>query len=274
MSSPDSMNKGSEAGVPTAYLILDTESVPDGKLISQVKYAGAGLGPEEAIRQAQAEARERSPTGSDFLPVSFQYPIAVCVARVSGDLRLQAITCLDAPRFRPREIAETFWRHQPRYSKARLVTFNGRGFDMPLLELAAFRFGCSCFDYFQKSRNRYNGHLDLLDWLTNYGAYRMTGGLNLLSKILGKPGKMDIAGDQVYELYRAGKIQEINDYCMADTLDTYFVFLRTRVLVGELSLAQEQDLVQSAKEWLSTKSAEAPALLNYLANWGDWISWP
>lgn len=258
----------------TAFLVLDTESVPDGQLLARVKYPAETLSMEAAIARAQGEAREHSRDGSDFLPVSFQYPVSVCVARVAADYRLQAVTCLDAPQYRPREIVEAFWRGVSHYGKARLVTFNGRGFDFPLLELAAFRYGCAAPDYFLRGRNRYNGHLDLMDWLTNFGASRLAGGLNLLSKILGKPGKMGTAGDQVYSLYQAGKLQEINDYCMADTLDTYFVFLRTRVMTGELSLAQEHELVMEAKNWISARAAELPALRLYLEKWGDWQPWP
>ena len=102
----------------------------------------------------------------------------------------------------------------------------------------------------------------------------MTGGLNLLSKMLGKPGKMEIAGDQVYQMYLDGKAQEINDYCMFDTLDTYFVFLRTRVLTGDLSLAEEHDVVLAAKAWIASRVPELPALQKYLDNWGDWKPWP
>ncbi len=275
VSSDEAHREATESSPPPAFLILDTESIPDGQLLSQSKYPGENLPPEEAVKRAQDEARERSKDGSDFLPAAFQYPVAVCVARVSSDFRLQALTCLDSPQFRPREIVGAFWRGVARYTKARLVTFNGRGFDLPLLELAAFRYGLSGRDYFQRSRrDRYNGHIDLLDWLTNFGACRLAGGLNLLSKLLGKPGKMGVTGDQVYGLYLEGKKQEINDYCMFDTLDTYFVFLRTRLLHGELTLEQEQELVTRAKQWLTDKSSEAPALRQYLENWGDWQPWP
>jgi predicted PolB exonuclease-like 3'-5' exonuclease len=263
----------------TAFLVLDTESVPDGRLLSLVKYPDEALGPEEAVERARAEARERSPDGSDFLPVTFQYPVAVCVLRVGADFRIQAIKCLDTPHFRPQKIVEEFWRGVNCYkekhgNRVKLVTFNGRSFDLPLLELAAFRFGCTSTDYFLNSRNRFNGELDLMDWLTNYGAYRLAGGLNLFSKLLGKPGKMDVAGDQVYALYQQGKTQEINDYCMFDTLDTYFVFLRTRVLRGDISLEEEHALVIRAKAWITAKVAEVPALRKYLDNWGDWQPWP
>ena len=168
-----------------------------------------------------------------------------------------------------------FWRGLTHFNRARLVTFNGRGFDLPLLELAAFRYGVNAREYFQRSRrDRYNGYIDLLDWLSNFGACRLAGGLNLLSKLLGKPGKMDVAGEQVYALHQAGKKQEINDYCMCDVLDTYFVFLRSRVLGGELTLEQEQELVAKAKEWIAGKAPEMPALQQYLTNWGDWQPWP
>ncbi len=255
----------SESNVPaTAFLIVDTESVPDGQLLARVKYPGEELTPEQAIARAMAEAREASTTNSDFLPVTFQIPVAISVVRVAADFSLQAVACLDAPDYRPREIVRKFWMGVGRY-RAKLVTFNGRGFDLPLLELAAFRWGYSVRDHFYNSRNRYNGnHIDLFDWLSNYGACRIAGGLNLLAKLLGKPGKMEVAGDQVYPMYLEGRLSEINDYCLCDTLDTYFVFLRTRVLLGELTLTEETALVRRARVWLTAKVPEFPALRVYL----------
>ncbi|MBY0525175.1 MAG: 3'-5' exonuclease [Gemmataceae bacterium] len=260
-------------GDRTTYLVMDTESVPDGRLLGRVKYKDEDLTPDEAVERAQAEAREQSRNGSDFLGASFMYPVAVCIIRVGGDFGLQKITCVDAPQFRPREIVRGFWEGLARLN-AKLVTFNGRGFDLPLMEMAAFRYGCCGRDYFLNSRARFNGHIDMLDWLNNFGACRHAGGLNLLSKLLGKPGKMEIAGDQVYSLYRQGRTQEINDYCMFDTLDTYFVFLRTRVMTGDITLEQEYDLVQRAKTHLTGRITELPGLRQYLENWGDWDPWP
>ena len=189
---------------------------------------------------------------------------------MAGDFSLQALACLDAPEFRPREIVRKFWLGVGKY-RPKLVTFNGRGFDLPLLELAAFRYGCQARDYFYNSRNRYNGnHIDMFDWMSNYGACRLAGGLNLLAKLLGKPGKMEVSGDQVYALYKAGRVQEINDYCMFDTLDTYFVFLRTRVLLGEMPPSDEAALVRRARVWLTAKVAEFPALQQYLEHFAEW----
>jgi predicted PolB exonuclease-like 3'-5' exonuclease len=262
------------ASVPqTGFLVFDTESVPDGHLLARVKYPNDNLSAEEAIARAQEEARAQSQTGSDFLPVTFQVPVAVCVLRVGTDFTLQGLACLDSPHFRTAEIVRQFWRGVGHYNRARLVTFNGRGFDLPLMELAAFDHGCCARDYFQSSRNRYHGnHLDLMDWLSNNGACRVAGGLNMMAQRAagGAPpgcGKLDVSGDQVYEMYRGGRLQEINDYCMFDTIDTYFVFLRTRVVVGEFTLEDERALARRARLWLGNKAKEMPALHTYLTAW-------
>jgi 3'-5' exonuclease len=274
---PANQVKFHDAGEP-AYLVMDTESVPDGRLLAAVKYARDNVTPAEAVSRAQAEARELSYTGSDFLPVTFQHPVAVCILRVGADFTLQNITRLGEPQFQPRQIVEQFWsgliQTLKKHNRVKLVTFNGRGFDLPLLEMAAFRYGCNCGDYFQ-NRNRFTGcSLDLMDWLSNFGALRMAGGLDVLAKLLGKPGKREYSGDQVYQLLLDGKIKEINDYCMFDTLDTYFVFLRTRVMAGCLTLEKEHELVLKGKSFLQCQAEQFPALQQYLDNWGDWNPWP
>jgi predicted PolB exonuclease-like 3'-5' exonuclease len=263
-----------------AYLVFDTESVPDGRLLGLVKYAQDNISPEEAVERAREEARRLSAKGSDFVPVAFQYPVATCVLRVGADYRLQALTCLDAPQYRPRKIVEQFWAGISRYREkhgtaVQMVTFNGRGFDLPLMELAAFRYGVSAKEHYALSRKRVEGwHLDLMEWMSSAGAYRLSGGLDMLSKLLGKPGKMEVRGDKVYPMFLEGKLQEINDYCMFDTLDTYFVLLRTRVMTGELTLEDEHRAVLQARDWLQAHVATLPALQTYLDNWGEWNPWP
>src|SRR5437588_747315 len=108
-----------------AFLVFDTESVPNGRLLKQIKYPTEDLTPEEAIERAQAEAREQSRDGSDFLPVTFQTPVAVCVLRVGADFTIQGLTCLDSPQYRQAEIVRQFWRGVAHYNRAKLVTFNG-----------------------------------------------------------------------------------------------------------------------------------------------------
>ena len=130
-----------DANTQQVFFIIDTESIPDGRLLAEVKYPGQGLSPEDAVEKARAEARDNSNTGSDFLPYTFQVPVAVCVVRVGANFELQHVKCLDAPQYRPKEIVKQFWLGLTFYERYKLVTFNGRTFDLPLLELAAFRHG-------------------------------------------------------------------------------------------------------------------------------------
>jgi predicted PolB exonuclease-like 3'-5' exonuclease len=263
---------------PPGWLVFDCESIPDGRLLNIVKYPTETLTPEEAVARAQAEARATS--GSDFLPVTFQLPIAISLLRVGTDFSLQAMACLDAPQYRSRMIIEQFWSglvyyHQQFHGQVKMVTFNGRGFDLPLMEMAAFRYGLSAPQLLSGLQKRYDDwHLDLMDWLTNYGAIRLSGGLNLLSKMLGKPGKTEVTGKKVYPMWRDGKIAAINDYCLCDTLDTYFVFLRTRVMAGLLTLDEEQALIRRTKDWLREQSSAFPALAEYVTHWAEWQPWP
>ncbi len=264
--SPGPARATSDPATRTAFLVIDSESVPDGDLIARVKYPGEKLTADEAIDRARAEVRAASPTASDFIPVTFQIPVAVCALRVGADFRLQKVSCLDAPHFRPVEIVKKFWWGLDFY-KAKLVTFNGRGFDVPLMELAAFRHGINIGEHIRKSRNRYNGGLDLQEFFTNYGACRLVGGLNLLAKMIGLPGKMDVKGDQVLEMHRQGDLKGINEYCLCDTLDTYFIFLRTRVLTGEIDADEEQKLLALARETLEGQFEEFPILKPYFELW-------
>jgi 3'-5' exonuclease len=261
------------------FLVFDVESVADGALVSKLRYPGEQLPPQEAIRRYRAELMAKYET--DFIPYTYQIPISVIVAKVSAELDLVDIVALDDPEFRPHVITERFWRGWEMYKRPTLVSFNGRSFDMPLLELAAFRYGINLARWFNLSgksfeqpRNRYNTdyHLDVHDVLTNFGAARFNGGLNLAASLLGKPGKMDVQGYMVQDLYDAGKLAEINDYCRCDVLDTYFVFLRSCVLLGHLSLDREQQLVEATRLWLAERREQSAAYAAYLERWGDWAN--
>ncbi len=266
-------------GTAIRYLVFDVESVADPELVARLRYPGQNLSGEEAVRRYRAELMEKY--DSDFIPYTFQVPVAVAIAKVTADFRLVDLVVLDEPNYRPPVITQTFWRGWEAYRRPTLVSFNGRAFDIPLLELAAFRYGVSVPGWFDSNlramdqpRNRYNtqAHLDLCDLLTNFGSARFNGGLNLVANLLGKPGKMEIEGHMVQDLYFAGQLDRINDYCRCDVLDTYFVFLRTRVLVGELDLATEQERVREARAFLESRADQVPGYRMYLAHWGTWVN--
>ena len=260
------------------YFVFDIESVADGELVSRLRYPGENLSAADAIARYRAELLAKYET--DFIPYTFQVPLSLAIAKVTQDFRLADLVALDEPQFRPHIVTENFWRGWEKYGRPTLVSFNGRSFDLPLLELAAFRYGVSVPGWFNlaakaydQPRNRYNleAHIDLQELLTNFGCTRFSGGLNLAANLLGKPGKMDVQGHMVQDLYNEQKLAEINDYCRCDVLDTYFVFLRSRVLVGQLSLEQEQVRIGEIKAWLEERG-EVPAYRLYLDRWGDWTN--
>jgi 3'-5' exonuclease len=261
------------------YLVFDIESVPDGKLIKKVKYSNEDIDDKTAISRYQDEIYESTGGMSNFIPVTFQYPVSLCIAKVDESFTIKDIVALDEPDFRASEITRQFWFGiEAYYKNAMLVTFNGRGFDIPLMELMAYRYGISAKRHFTDkfgARYRHGAkHIDLQEFLSNYSAIKMNGGLNLLSKVLGKPGKMETKGSEVYDLFVKNRIKDINDYCIHDVLDTYFVFLRTRVMLGELTIEREQQIVKETKEYLASNKNKITAFRVYLENWGDWDPWP
>ncbi|MEL7498963.1 MAG: 3'-5' exonuclease [Planctomycetota bacterium] len=260
-----------------AYLVFDIESIADGKLISNVRYKDEEYTPSKAIEKFCAERMEMY--GSEFIPYTYHIPVSVAVIKISIDLKIIDIVTLDSPEFRPHVITRHFWEGWRAYKKPTLVSFNGRTFDVPLMELSAYRYGVGIPDWFNlhdrsyaQNRNRYNqaSHFDLQDVITNFGTTRLSGGLNLMANLIGRPGKMGIAGHMVQDLYNQGKLDVINNYCRCDVLDTYFVLLRTKVVTGHISLDDEKRLIEDTVEFLEMKSDEFPIYSEYLKECRPW----
>jgi predicted PolB exonuclease-like 3'-5' exonuclease len=259
------------------YLIFDVESIADLELLSASRYPGENLTPHDAMLKFQQELLQKS--GSEFIPHTYHVPVAVVIAKVREDLSLAELVSLDQPNFRPHVITKHFWTGWEAYQRPTFVTFNGRGFDLPLMELAAYRYGVSVpawFNIFEKAyqqnRNRYNlnSHIDLHEVLTNFGSTWFRGGLNLAAMLINKPGKMNVQGDMVQQLYNAGRLGEISEYCRCDVLDTYFVFLRVALLMGLIDLDRESELIAETKSMLESQIDEHPAYKLYLDHWKEW----
>lgn len=256
------------------FLVFDVESAADGELVSRVKYPGENLTPQQAVRKFRDELLAESEGQRDFIPYTFQLPVAIVIGKISPTYELLDLISLDEPHHRSPMMTQLFWMGWEHYKHPTWITFNGRTFDLPLLELAAFRYGLSLPNWFapktksfDQPRNRFNGryHLDLLDILTNSGASRFAGGLNLAAELIGKPGKMTTEGDMIQDMFEEGKLREISDYCRCDVLDTYFVFLRCAVLRGELHPDAERVLTAQAYAWLETQQDQFPIYQQYLA---------
>jgi predicted PolB exonuclease-like 3'-5' exonuclease len=118
-----------------------------------------------------------------------------------------------------------------------LVTWNGRGFDLPVLALRAFRHGLSFAWYYRGAGYRYRyseeGHLDLCDVLSDHGAAKMTS-LDGAARVIGLPGKDGVDGSQVEGLFLGGQIEALRHYCLSDVAQTAFLFLRYRLVAGDI----------------------------------------
>lgn len=123
-------------------------------------------------------------------------------------------------------------------SRPTLVTYNGRGFDLPVIAARALCHGIPLPWYYKDRsvRSRYtdDGHLDLCDWLADHGATR-AGSLDALARLIGLPGKVGVDGSQVEGLYAAGQLDAIADYCLSDVAQTAMLLLRFRLLQGALA---------------------------------------
>lgn len=119
-------------------------------------------------------------------------------------------------------------------------------------------------DYFD-ARNS-EAHLDLIQKLSR-GA--MTPRLNDLAKLCGFPGKMDVNGEQVADLWLEGKLKEIVEYNQIDTLNTYLVWLRIANFTGKLSEEEYVNEQDDFREFLETEAEkeEAQHIARFLEKW-------
>lgn len=220
--------------------VFDVETIPDASVIRSVfGYEGSD---EEVGVTAQEEFLKNN--GTTFLPVCFHK--IVCISAVIADDfgKFKRVSTMKGEDEKSR-IAQfiTFLNsHNPR-----LISFNGRGFDLPLIMARAMRYNLSAHSYFEvenkelnKSkwenyRYRYNErfHCDLLDQISDFGAIR---GLKLdeICKSVGLPGKFDTKGDEVSTLFYSDSLDLIEQYCESDVLNTYWLFLKFELLKGNL----------------------------------------
>jgi predicted PolB exonuclease-like 3'-5' exonuclease len=260
------------------YLVFDIETRVDKELVKEVYDPENSLTLEQAYDTARDQILERSGQQSDFFPVPFHIPIAISTLQADEKYRIRALGCFGADRFSESELVSRFW--QTFENAQTLITFNGRGFDLPVLETRALKYGISLPRYFangQSSKNTYRGsrysdayHIDLCDFLSNFGAAYRRNSLNVLAKLIGLPGKYTIAGEDVEYLYRQGRLKEINQYCMTDVLQTYLLFLRVELLRGKMDANAYRDAVTAAKDDLTQRASGAGSenfLQDFLQRW-------
>ena len=122
-------------------------------------------------------------------------------------------------------------------------------------------------DYFD-SRNS-EAHLDLLLRFSQRGG--MAPRLDEFAKLCGFPGKIDVMGDQVTDLWLDRQITKIIEYNQIDTLNTYLLWLRMVYFAGHIEeedYANEQDQFRHFLE-LESEKPEKAFVADFLAKWSD-----
>jgi len=204
-------------------------------------------------------------TGSEFLPVCFHRVVSISAVMADGFGRFLRVSTLDGEN-ECDKIAK-FLAFIEDFNP-RLVSFNGRGFDLPMIMARAMCYDLSAAAYFETNdrdnnkskwenyRSRYDGrfHLDLLDHISDFGAVR---GLKLdhICASVGLPGKYDVHGDQVLQLYYGGEQAKIDEYCRSDVLNTYWLFLKYELLRGKITKDDYLNYIAVMGEFLQKECA-------------------
>lgn len=221
--------------------VFDIETIPDTKLLQDIyDYKGSDKEiAQEAIKEQEAKS------GSGFLPHTFHKIVAISAVIADEFGTFRKVNSMEGAN--EKELISDFLKfldsHNPK-----LISFNGRSFDMPLLMIRALKYNLTCKAYFEVEnrelnknkwenyRSRYSDrfHIDLMDSLSEFGAVR---GLKLdhLCTMSGLPGKYDVSGDQVMELYFNEELQKIKEYCESDVLNTYWLYLKYELLKGNVT---------------------------------------
>ncbi len=260
----------------TPTLVFDLETVPDIAGLRRLRPHWQGLADGEVAERAFAERREK--TGSEFLPLHLHRIVAIgCAFRDAQGFRVR---CLGTEQDDEAKLIADFFRLIDRYTP-QLVSWNGSGFDLPVLHYRGMLHGVAAPRYWDLGEGDYADsrdfkwnnyisryhlrHLDLMDLLALYNA-RANAPLDDLAKLFGFPGKLGMDGGKVWEAWQAGRAAEIRDYCETDVINTYLVYNRFRRMRGELTAEEEVAEGEFVKAQLARIGA--PHWQEFLAAWG------
>ena len=222
----------------TPVLAFDIETVPDVAGIRRLHGLPADL-PDAEVAEVAFQKR-RTQTGSDFLgPHLWRVAVISCVLREGEGVKVFSLEGAE------KEIVQRFFDGIDKLVP-QLVSWNGGAFDLPVLNYRALVNGVAAPKFWDQGEDdkdfRYNNylgryharHLDLMDVLAMYQP-RNNAPLDEVAQLAGLPGKVGIGGAQVWSAWQAGKLAEIRNYCEADTVNTYLLYLRFQQLRGALS---------------------------------------
>ena len=252
-------------------LVFDIETIPDIAGLRALHELDTQVSDTEVAEMAFQLRRQK--TGSDFLPHHLHRVAAIsCVLREGDNFKVWS---LGEPDEDEASIIKRFFDGIEKYTP-QLVSWNGGGFDLPVLHYRGLIHGVQCPRYWDMGEDdkdfkwtnytsRYHSrHLDLMDLLALYTG-RANAPLDELAKLIGFPGKLGMDGSKVWDAYQQGKLNEIRNYCETDVVNTYLVFARFQLMRGIFTHARYKRECELVRSTLA-KSAE-PHWEEYLAAW-------
>jgi len=223
------------------FLVMDIETIPD---------------PELYVPPEVSAGHERP-----FPPLTVHKPIVLGVLWLDEHYAFKRLGVIGEDKDEPAMLTD-FTQFADTY-RPHLVTYNGRGFDLPVLALRCLRHGLPMRFFFEDKDYRYRfsdaGHVDLYDFLSEHGAAKV-GSLDAVARVVGLPGKVGVDGSQVEGLYNAGQLDAIKNYCLSDVAQTAFLFLRYRLLQGVLDPDRYRAAARGLFDALSADGRVQPVL--------------
>ena len=252
-------------------LVFDIETVPD-------TAAGARLDNLQGLNPPDIAAamRGRRGLGADgWLPLHLHRVAAISVLRQATDGQVVLRSLGEPQADDEAQMIQQFFTGLERYDPV-LVSWNGGGFDLPVLHYRALLHGIDARHYWENGDHdhsfRYNNylsrfhwrHTDLMDVLAGFSP-RAYAKLDELAVLLGFPGKLGLGGSRVAEAYWAGELGKIRDYCECDVLNTYLIYLRFELMRGRLTQADYE--AQTLRLRTALEADERPHIGEFLQQW-------
>lgn len=264
-------------------IVFDIETVVDAdaacRLLRQPELDDAGA------RHALSDYFLQKTDGrNDFARQPFHQVVAISYAHLihePGDegteLLIRRLASGGDSKSSERELLEGFFQLIETRAP-QLVSFNGRGFDVPVLKYRAMVHGLSCSRWFNQGDkwNNYDArysqdyHLDLLEVLSDHGASARCS-MDEVAAAFNVPGKLETAGDNVRELFESGQIDAIRNYCETDVCSTLLIYLRQQLFSGALTEGAYARALLGVRNYLEAEAEARPHLAEYLQAWEQCI---
>lgn len=242
-----------------SILVFDIETIPDVEAGRKL-YNLHNLSDEDTA--SALFALRRAKVGNEFLPHYLQKIVAISLVLSQGSqIKVWSLGSLDADE---KDLIQRFFSGIDKYTPT-LVSWNGSGFDLPVLHYRALLHGISAPTYWESGENQQNfrwnnylnrfhyRHLDLMDVLAAY-QNKAFAPLDEISSMLGFPGKMGMNGSKVWEQFCLGNLKDIRDYCETDVLNTYCVYLRFELMRGILNQEEYERSIQNLRDYLQSET--------------------